>query len=53
MDWFSEWVTIVVRGNKLDASIQNWYFAMKRNRFFGRNLRTKQHRIAQRMVRRW
>ena len=50
--WYDEWKKIIDRGNQLDPSIREWYFANKRRQFFGRNLRDKQYRKAQMIVRR-
>jgi hypothetical protein len=52
-NWYSEWRKIIDRGNRLDPSIREWYFANKRRQFFGRNLRDKQYRKAQKMVKGW
>lgn len=48
--WYDDWKKIIDRGNQLDTSIREWYFANKRRQFFGRNLRNKQYRIAQTMA---
>lgn len=52
-EWYNEWVKILNRSKQLDPSIREWYVANKRRQFFGRNLRDKQYRKAQRMMKGW